>query len=374
MTNHRNKREFGKVGRLVVKVGSSLLSDKSFQLDKKALGVVVANIMAARERGIETVLVTSGAVAAGMGALGLKKRPGVIIEKQACAAVGQSLLMHEYQRAFSERGVVTAQVLLTRLYMDNRTVHQNVRQVFRRLMDNWVLPIVNENDVVSADELKFGDNDTLSGLVADLVEADMLILLTDVDGLYVSDGCARTRLGVVPSVTPEIYSHVGGAGSVVSTGGMVTKVQTAERMARADRVTVIGYGRDAETVGRILAGEDVGTIFLPSGRKVEARKRWIAYYLRPHGRIVIDLGAVEALRRRGGSLLPSGITAVDGDFSRGAAVAVVAENGEIVGQGLSAYSSADVRRIKRLKSAKIKETLGYSHGDEVIHRDDLVIG
>ena len=374
MTNHRNRREFGKVERLVVKVGSSLLSDKSFQLDKKALGVVVANIMAARERGVETVLVTSGAVAAGMGALGLRKRPSVIVEKQACAAVGQSLLMHEYQRAFSERGVITAQILLTRLYMDNRTVHQNVRQVFRRLMDNRVLPIVNENDVVSADELKFGDNDTLSGLVADLIEADMLILLTDVDGLYVSDGSTRTRLGVVPSVTPEIYSHVGGAGSAVSTGGMVTKVQTAERMARADRVTVIGYGRDAETVGRILAGEDVGTIFLPSGRKVEARKRWIAYYLRPHGRIVIDQGAVEALRRRGGSLLPSGIVDVEGDFGRGAAVAVIAENGEVVGQGLSAYSSSDVRRIKRLKSAKIKETLGYSHGDEVIHRDDLVIG
>lgn len=365
-------RVFDRVKRVVLKVGTSLVSNDKFLLDEASLEIVAANVIAARARGIEAVLVTSGAVGAGMGVLGRSSRPKQIVESQACAAMGQSLLMHAYQNVFSRHQVAVAQILLTRTDIADRRRHQNVRRVMTWLLANGVLPIVNENDAVADDELKFGDNDSLSGLVADLVDADLLVLLTDVDGMYDRSG-GRKRIPIVTSVNAEIYEQAGGASRESSTGGMVTKVRTAERMAHAGRVTVIASGRSQETMKRILAGEDVGTIFLPSGKKLDARKRWIADYLAPCGRIVVDAGAALALRRKGGSLLPAGIHAVEGHFGAGTAVSVVDEAGATVGQGLSAYSSREIGRIKGLRSDRIKSTLGYFRGDEVIHRNDLVV-
>lgn len=361
------------VRRVVLKVGTSLVSDARFRLDAASLEVVAANVLASRAAGAETVLVTSGAVGAGMGRLGYTARPREMTAKQACAAAGQSLLMHAYEKIFARHDVVIAQVLITRADIADRRRHQNVRRVMDHLLARGVVPIVNENDAVADDELKFGDNDSLSGLVADLVEADLLVLLTDVDGLYDREGGNRW-IPVVPAVSAAIYALAGGAGSAASTGGMVTKIRTAERMARAGRATVIASGRDRATVEKVLAGDDVGTTFLPAGRKLDARKRWIADHLSPRGRIVVDAGAAEALRRKGGSLLPSGIRAVEGSFGPGTAVAVVDESGAAVGQGLAAYGSREIGRIKGLRSDRIKAVLGYARGDEVIHRNDLVVG
>ncbi len=370
------KERIGRVERIVVKVGTSLLSDTRLRLDRASLAAVVANVMDARRSGAQAVLVTSGAVGAGMGLLGFERRPSLTVEKQACAAVGQSQLMHEYQRLFAKQQVVTAQVLLTRGDVTDRRGHQNVRRVMDRLLDRGVVPIVNENDVVADDEIdragKFGDNDTLSGLVADLVEADMLVILTDVDGLY-EDRAARRRVPVVTAITPEIFALAGGAGSAASTGGMVTKIRTAERMARAGRVTVIASGREEGIMRRILEGEDVGTLFLPAGKRLEARKRWIADHLVARGRIVVDAGCAEALRRRGGSLLPGGIRGVEGTFAPGSAVEIVDEGGTRIGQGLCRYSGREIARIKGERSDRIESRLGHSRGAEVIHRDDLVI-
>lgn len=369
--SHRS-RTLGNVGTVVIKVGTRLLSDENFLLNRTALSSVAANVLAARNAGARTVLVTSGAVGAGMGLLGLKKRPTSIIEKQACAAVGQSQLMHEYQLAFSKSGATTAQVLLTRSDISSRTKQQNIRRVMKRLLDDGIIPIVNENDVVADDELKFGDNDTLSGLVADLIDADLLIILTDVEGLY-SSLHGKERIPIVTAISPEIYAIAGGEGSAASTGGMLTKIKTAEKMSRAGRATVIASGRPVDIVSGILAGDDVGTIFLPSGKKIVARKRWISDHLLTRGRIIVDRGAAEALRQKGGSLLPSGIRNVEETFPRGCAVLVVDETGATVGQGLTSYGSREILLIRGEKSSKIKSILGHTHGDEVIHRNDLVV-
>ncbi len=367
-----NRRAFGPVERMVIKVGTRLLSDASNGLDRIAVDRIAGHVMAGRDRGAAVILVTSGAVGAGMGRLDLKKRPTLMVEKQACAAVGQSLLMHGYELSFQRRKVNTAQILLTRSDISDRKKHQNIRRVMEHLLQKGIVPIVNENDVVSDDELKFGDNDTLSGLVADLIDADFLILLTDVEGLYSREASPR-RIPVVPSVHEGIYELAGGAGGETSTGGMVTKLKTAERMSRAGRITVIADGRRPEIIDRILNGEDVGTIFLPSGKKLEARKRWIADHLQPRGRIIVDHGAAEALRKKGGSLLPGGIRQVTGVFTAGSAVEVVDEEEQRVGQGLAAYSNREIQAVMGQRSSKIKAILGYTRGDEVIHRNDLVV-
>lgn len=361
------------VKRLVIKVGTRLLSDSRYRLDKRRLAVVAGHVLEARARGIATVLVTSGAVGAGMGALGKSRRPSAMVEKQACAAVGQSLLMHEYGRIFSKAGVTTAQVLVTRSDMSDRERHQNVRRALDQLLENEILPIVNENDVVATEELHFGDNDMLSGLVADLLGAEMLAILTDVDGLYYGEGPRRAVLSTVSEITPEIVALARGPEKGASVGGMVTKIETAGRMARAGRVTVIANGRDRTAIRRILDGEEFGTVFLPSGRKLAARKRWIADYLRPSGRVVVDWGAANALRKRGSSLLPSGVRSVEGAFERGAAVVIVDEAAETVAHGLAAYSASEIDRIRGLRSGDIAKKLGYSCGEEIVHRDDLVL-
>lgn len=361
------------LSRVVIKVGTRLLSDEKFLLDKAAVRRVAKNVIHARDRGAQVVLVTSGAVAAGMGALKLSARPSRMIEKQACAAVGQSLLMHEYEKVFRRAGVQTAQVLLTRQEITSRSTHQTVRKMLNHLLTNGILPVVNENDVVSVDELKIGDNDTLSGLVADLVNAELLVILTDIDGMHTGDSADPRRISVVPTVTEDIRKMAGGAGSAGAVGGMMTKVETAERMARAGRLTAVISGRSNTAVRDLIDGKNMGTIFLPSGTKLASRKRWIADHLAPFGTIRVDPGAANALRKKGGSLLAIGITDVEGEFSRGAPVSVVDVDGSIIGQGLTAYSSSDIDRIKGIRSDQIKRTLGHFFGEEVIHRNDFVI-
>jgi glutamate 5-kinase len=365
-------RDLGRIDRLVVKVGTRLLSTSRHLLDTASLEKIARDVSAGRAGGRGVVLVTSGAVGAGMGVLGLATRPGAIVDRQACAAVGQSMLMHEYQKAFAAHDIATAQVLLTRYDISDRRRHQNIRRVMNRLLEQGILPIVNENDVVADDELKFGDNDSLSGLVADLVEADALVILTDVEGLYESPE-SRRRIPVVTSVRPELYEIAGGAGSAASVGGMVTKLRTAERMARAGRITIIASGRAENVIGRLLDGEDLGTLFLPGGRRIEARKRWIADQLQARGRILVDAGAAEALRRRGGSLLASGVKGVEGNFAAGSPVAVVDEAGAAIGQGLSAYGAREITLIQGKRSDRIKAILGLFRGEEIIHRNDLVV-
>ncbi|RMH53971.1 MAG: glutamate 5-kinase [Candidatus Hydrogenedentota bacterium] len=361
--------------RIVLKVGTRLLSDPRHRLDPKALARVVGEAATARKRGIDVLLVSSGAVGAGMGILGLDLPPSALVERQACAAIGQGELMHEYARLFRRRRICVAQILLTRQEMANRRSHQNIRRVLERLLHRGVLPIVNENDVVAADELQLGDNDTLAGLVADMIEADLLVILTDTDGLRMRrDGRWGKRIRVVTVITEEMRRAAGGAESKTGTGGMITKVRVAERMARAGRPTVIANGGTPNILRKVLAGEDVGTWFLPSPRRLVARKRWIADGLVPDGKVVVDAGAAEALLKRGSSLLPKGVVAVEGDFGEGAAVEIVDEAGAVLGQGLSRYDSRALARIRRRDSREIESILGYSRGDEVIHRNDLVIG
>ena len=262
---------------------------------------------------------------------------------------------------------------MTRKETSDRNCVQNIRRVLEKLMGDQILPIINENDVVSVDELKFGDNDFLSGLVAELVGADLLILLTDVDGLLSEHGEVKTRISVVPTVTKDLLSIASGPGSSAATGGMITKLETADRMSRAGKLTVIGNGKETNVIKKILDGKDVGTVFLPSGKKMASRKKWIADYLLALGSVTVDSGAARALTKRGGSLLPSGIVAVDGDFGRGSAIRVLSETGGLLAQGLALYGKSDIERIKGSKSSAIAEILGYSNGDEVIHRNDLVI-
>jgi glutamate 5-kinase len=371
-TSRTTNRDLGRIDRLVVKVGTRLLSTSRHLLDTASLEKIARDVSTGRDGGRGVVLVTSGAVGAGMGVLGLATRPSAIVDRQACAAVGQSMLMHEYQKAFAAYDIATAQVLLTRYDISDRRRHQNIRRVMNRLLEQGILPIVNENDVVADDELKFGDNDTLSGLVADLVEAEALVILTDVEGLYESPE-SRRRIPIVTSVRPELYEIAGGAGSAASVGGMVTKLRTAERMARAGRITIIASGRAENVIGRLLGGEDLGTLFLPGGRRIEARKRWIADQLQARGRILVDAGAAEALRRRGGSLLASGVKGVEGNFVAGSPVAVVDEAGAVIGQGLSAYGAREITLIQGKKSDRIKAILGLFRGEEIIHRNDLVV-
>jgi len=358
--------------RVVIKVGTSLLSDSKMNLDRKSLSSVVENVLVARKMGKSAVLVTSGAVGAGMGKLGLKTRPKTSLEKQICAAVGQSLLMHEYERIFSESEVVTAQVLLTRNDIEDRRKHQNVRKVIEGLLEKNVLPIVNENDVVADDEIKFGDNDTLSGLVAEIIDAESLIILTDVDGLYGSIE-SKKIIPVVADIDSRLYEIAGGAGGENSVGGMITKLKVAEKMTRAGRITVNASGKRSDAVKKILSGENVGTLFLPSKKRIEARKRWIADQLISRGKIIVDAGAANALKNRGGSLLPKGIKGVSGSFVAGSPVEIVDESDLKIAQGLSAYSSRELGRIKGIRSDKIESVLGYTRGEEAIHRDNLVV-
>jgi len=364
-------RRLGRIRRLVVKVGSGLVADGSERLE------ALAGEIAAARKERELVLVTSGAIATGTARLRLEARPRSIPQKQAAAAVGQSALMWRYQAAFKRHGVVVGQVLVTAQDIGDRARYLNARNTLQALLRYKVLPVVNENDTVAVEEIKVGDNDNLSALVASLIEADLLVLLTDVDGLYRDDpatSAGARPLETVESVTEEIERLVWkrtGAGSV---GGMATKLQAAQKAAAAGVPMVIANGRTPGALARILRGEPVGTYFAPKADRLGARKRWIAFAVTPQGRLTVDAGAVQALTLHGKSLLPSGVVDVDGDFASGEVVAVIGgADGREFARGLVNFDADELRKIRGAKTREIEARLGYKGFDEVIHRDNLVI-
>ncbi len=362
--------------RVVVKVGSRVLVQSSGRPDRRRMQALVSDLAALHHAGREVVLVTSGAVGAGMETLGLKSRPTTIPDLQMAAAVGQSRLMTEYSALFAEKKCRIGQMLLTHDDLKQRKRHLNARNTLMNLLRNQIIPVINENDVVAIDEIKFGDNDMLAALVSILIPADLLVLLTTTDGLREPTGSGKTRrISQLESVSEDVLGLARGRGSDLSTGGMATKLEAAQTAANDGIPVVIADGRKAGTVGRILDGDDVGTLLEASARResISGRKRWIAFFHKTQGTLVLDAGAVEALVKNGKSLLPIGIRKVEGDFSVGAQVNICGPGGETVARGLVDYSSDDIRRIKGRRSNEIAKVLGSKDYDEVVHRDNMVL-
>ncbi|MGA8148908.1 MAG: glutamate 5-kinase [Gallionellaceae bacterium] len=362
--------------RIVVKVGSSLVTNQGAGLDVQAIASWAQQIAMLRENGCEAVLVSSGAIAEGMQRLGWKQRPSAVHELQAAAAVGQMGLVQVYESCFREHGLHAAQVLLTHADLADRERYLNARSTLRTLLKLGVIPIINENDTVVTDEIKFGDNDTLAALVANLIEADALIILTDQAGLYSADPRKDPNAVLIHSmqtIDPILESVAGGAGSHIGRGGMITKVLAAKRAARSGAHTVIASGHEPEILPRLLRGESIGTLLIAPQMTLAARKQWLADHLQVSGKVALDAGAVRALRNEGKSLLPIGVTAVSGQFERGAVVAILDENGSDIARGLVNYSAEEARRIARHPSHEIESVLGYVDELELIHRDNLVL-
>ncbi|ABQ28275.1 glutamate 5-kinase [Geotalea uraniireducens Rf4] len=365
-----------KVKRIVIKIGSRVLTCDDNGLDSALIGGLAGEVSHFRKKGYEIVIVSSGAVAAGRKELGLGDRPRTIPQKQAAAAIGQSKLMRAYEEAFAGHEIKVAQLLLTRDDLANRLRFLNARATIDTLLDCGIIPIINENDTVVVDEIKFGDNDNLSALVTNLVEAQLLVILTDIDGFYSAD--PRTDpdarlIHLVSAITREVERAAGGSASTVGTGGMATKVAAAKKVGKSGVSTLMINGKTPGNLERALTGDEVGTLFLPADTSLNRRKHWIAYTLRPVGRIIVDNGAREVLARHGRSLLPSGVVRVEGKFDRGACVRVCGPDGTEFARGIADYSSREIELIHGRKSGEIEQILGYRYGDDIIHRDNLVV-
>lgn len=373
--NHRQR--IANSRRWVVKVGSSLLASSEAGLDHGMIQTLAAQLAALSKRGVEVVLVSSGAVASGMKRLGWKRRPHAVCELQAAAAVGQMSLVQAYESCFQKHGMHTAQILLTHDDLSDRQRYLNARSTLRTLLGLRVLPVVNENDTVATDEIRFGDNDTLAGLVTNLIEADLMVLLTDQAGFYERDprqdpAAPLVREARADDPTLEKMAASGGVGEL-GRGGMLTKVRAARLAARSGAMTVIAAGREPGVLDSIASAQETGTLLLPGKGPVAARKQWLAGHLKARGRLTIDAGAVKVLRESGRSLLPVGVKAVDGEFSRGEMVVCVDEHGTEIARGLVNYSAAEARRIMGAASDRIEALLGYVDEPELIHRDNLVL-
>lgn len=362
--------------RIVVKIGTSSLTRSDGHLDEARIEALAEEAKTLLSQAVSIILVSSGAIGVGARRLGLSERPRAIPAKQAAAAVGQGLLMQAYEKAFAARGIVVGQVLLTADDTVNRQRHLNSRNTFLKLLEYGAIPIVNENDTVAIDEIRFGDNDTLSALVATLVEADLLVILSDVEGLYASDPRVDKNarlLSVVAELTPELEQAAGGAGSAFGTGGMATKLEAARIVTAAGIPMVLANSARPKVLQRIVAGDEIGTLFLPRGEAMPARKRWLAFHQRARGTVVVDEGAARALLERGGSLLPAGVVRVDGAFSAGDLVRVVALHGIELARGLTNYDAESLRRIAGLHTSQLDAVLGGKGYDEVMHRDNLAV-
>ncbi|MGW8161920.1 MAG: glutamate 5-kinase [Desulfobulbales bacterium] len=367
---------FDQAKRVVVKAGSAVLTD-SDGLKSSVIDNLARELTFLRKTGREVILVSSGAVAAGRQRLGKRKNLGGELKvKQALAAMGQGLLMQAYEQAFGKHNQKVAQVLLTHADLSSRDRYLNVRNTILTLFEFDVIPIINENDTVSVEELRFGDNDTLGALIANMIGADMFIILTDVDGLYTAspqnDPDARP-VYTVAKIDREVEKMAGHTRSALGTGGMQSKIRAAKLVAACGGSSFIGPGNRKDILKDLFSGNMVGTFFLPSTEKIKSRKHWIAYVLRPQGYFVLDDGACQAVVERGKSLLPSGILEVKGNFGVGAPVHCRNVNNQIIAAGLTNYSSEDIARIKGHNSREIKTILGFSDSDEVIHRDNLVL-
>jgi len=362
--------------RLVVKIGSSLLTNQGEGLDRAAIAAWASQIAALRADGREIVLVSSGAIAEGMQQLGWRERPHTMHELQAAAAVGQMGLVQAYEACFREHQIRTAQVLLTHADLADRQRYLNARSTLRTLLGLGVMPVINENDTVVTDEIRFGDNDTLAALVTNLIEADALVILTDQQGLFTADPRKNSTAALVREARagdPRLEEMAGGVGSALGRGGMLTKVRAAKRAARSGANTVIVSGRETDVLVRLARGEDIGTLIVADAAPLAARKQWLADHVQVSGRLHLDAGAVKALTAGGRSLLPIGVKAIEGDFERGAVVACIAPDGRELARGLVNYSAAESRRIRGQPSNEIEAILGYVDEPELIHRDNLVL-
>ena len=357
--------------RAVIKVGSALIAPDGKHCSCEYLLPIAAFITASREQGKEVILVSSGSVAAGRSKIAHRHHPS-IAEKQAMAAIGQTRMMANWASLFA---FDCAQILLTSDDLHHRTRYVNIKNTLRELLKNHALPIVNENDTVVINELKVGDNDNLAAYTAMVAQADILIICSDIDGLYDADPRINPLANFIPHVreiTPQIHALAGGAGSQGGTGGMRTKIQAAEKCAKCGIQTLIVNGQDSQVFTKLLKGEPQGTLFTPNRSKGNARSQWLKHTLKSRGKIIIDQGAKHALVNKGASLLPSGVISVGGTFQPGEAVDIEHE-GLIVAKGLALYSAADLKQIKGLHSDRIEAMLGYSFGETIIHRDDLVL-
>lgn len=360
----------------VVKVGSSLVTSEGAGLDRQSIAAWAAQISTLVKQGKKIILVSSGAVAEGMQRLGWKKRPKEINELQAAAAVGQMGLIQMYEQCFSQYGLHTAQVLLTHEDLVDRKRYLNARSTLKTLLQLNVIPIINENDTVVTDEIRFGDNDTLAALVANLIEADALVILTDQPGLFSADPRKQADAQLIQFETagnPALEQMAGGAGSQVGTGGMITKILAAKRAANSGAHTIIACGREENILLRLADGELLGTHLQAAKMKIIAKKQWLADHLRTGGRLTLDDGATKVLRTEGKSLLPIGVIAVVGQFERGDVVACVNQAGAEIARGIVNYNAQEVLRIMRKPSTDIEKILGYVEEAELIHRDNLVL-
>jgi glutamate 5-kinase len=362
--------------RLVIKVGSSLVTNDGRGLDATAIAHWAGQIAALRLAGKQVVLVSSGAIAEGMQRLGWARRPKAIHELQAAAAIGQMGLVQVYETSFRQHGLKTAQVLLTHDDLADRKRYLNARSTLMTLLALGAIPIINENDTVVTDEIKFGDNDTLGALVANLIEADALVILTDQSGLFTADPRQDPDARLIEEASAGdaiLETMAGGAGSSIGKGGMITKVLAAKRAAKSGAHTVIASGRQEDVLLRLARGEAIGTQLLAGRERITARKAWMADHLQVRGSVTLDAGAARALLGGGKSLLPIGVAAISGEFERGEVVAIRADDGREVARGLANYSAGEARLIMRRPSADIESILGFVDEDELVHRDNLVL-
>lgn len=362
--------------RIVVKVGSSLVTNEGRGIDADAIGNWCRQLAALARDGREVVMVSSGAIAEGMKRLGWATRPKELHELQAAAAVGQMGLAQMYETQLRAQGLASAQVLLTHADLADRERYLNARSTLLTLLSLNVIPVINENDTVVNDEIKVGDNDTLGALVANLIEADLLVILTDQPGLYSADprkDAAARFIDEAVAGTPELERMAGGAGSSIGKGGMITKVLAAKRAAGSGASTVIAWGREADVLLRLAGGERIGTLLVASTAKLAARKQWMADHLQLRGAVTVDDGAVKKLRDEGKSLLPIGVVEVQGEFIRGDVIAVRDAHGQEIARGLANYAAPEARLIARKPSSQIEGLLGYANEPELIHRDNLVL-
>ena len=362
--------------RIVVKVGSSLVTNEGRGLDANAIGLWCEQLAALVKDGREVIMVSSGAIAEGMKRLGWSTRPKAIHELQAAAAVGQMGLVQVYETKLRENGIGSAQVLLTHADLADRERYLNARSTLLALLQLGVVPVINENDTVVNDEIKFGDNDTLGALVANLVEADALVILTDQRGLYTADPRKDSGAQFVHEAKagdPALETMAGGAGSSIGKGGMITKILAAKRAAGSGASTVIAWGREPQALVRLARGEAIGTLLVAQTQKNQARKQWMADHLQMRGSVTVDAGAAAKVRDDGKSLLPIGMTTVQGEFSRGDVIAVLDSDGTEIARGLANYSSAEARLICRKSSSEFEKLLGYTGEPEMVHRTNLVL-
>ena len=356
--------------RVVIKLGTGVLTSGIGQLDTIRIAAIAAEIAALRAVGTEVIVVSSGAVGLGMGRLGLKKKPSELSRKQACAAIGQSLLMQTWQKGFGPHGLTVAQVLLTHEDLRARNRYLGVKDTLEKLIDYGTIPVINENDTVSAAEIKFGDNDTLSAMVASLVDAQHLVILSTAPGLIDMKGSGLI-IPVVEKITPEIEAMSGGTTSETATGGMISKISAAKLATKSGCGVFIASGAEPLILARLFSGRGPGTFFVPSGIPMESKKRWLAYFQRPVGGIRINACAVPVLRDQGRSLLAIGVTGVTGSFAGGDIVNILDPEGNVIARGVAAYSDAEVKAIGGKTSEQVKPLYPSRRHLEVVHRDNL---